>query len=350
MGAVSTQTSTIAQPKLAKKVADGVLSGNILALKLLSNPETFYGTQIEKSHQYRTSGNGKVFTGQALFNTNEVATKIKLTFVKTAIEQPIVLVGTDLTAVQSDPNRAVDYIKEKREEATNELLDALGTQFYGDGTATDSFVGLDAIVDNGSLVATYGGQARATYTSLNGNRYAVTGIQLSDIATAEAAARRGSDRVNLHVTSDTYFNDFEALLMPTLSHQVDPRVYVTRDGFAAPTAALSGHAGFMGLAYKGIPIVADQRIPANRWYGLNTDHLKWAAVQEVGPGYKKVMVGKNTEIEGVYNDKMGESYSFGLGYSDFIMSENQYTMKAHLILEGCIYSALPNRHFKLVVS
>jgi hypothetical protein len=59
-------------------------------------------------------------------------------------------------------------VKEALEESQQEMMDSLGTIIYGDGTGNSSkdFLGLTAIVDDGTNVATYGTLARSTYTTI----------------------------------------------------------------------------------------------------------------------------------------------------------------------------------------
>ena len=81
------------------------------------------------------------------------------------------------------------------EEAEVEAADAIGTIFYADGTGNSNknFLGVGAIVDDGTDVGTIGGLSRTTYSVLNATRTASGGIlTLQKLATLHNAISAGS--------------------------------------------------------------------------------------------------------------------------------------------------------------
>lgn len=340
---------------LAPKVVDTVLSGNILALKLLSDPKKWnHGLQISKSVQVKEKNNGGSFSGLDTFNNNKSDTKRKLSFDPKGYEEPVVVDGMERDIVASTQASSVEYVAGLMEEASNSMLDGIAELIYEDGTGNGGkdFQGLKAIVDDGSFVASYGGLSRSVWTSLQSNVYTPgTGLtSLSTLQTADSAARVGRDRVDLNVTTETLFGDFEDLLQPTLQSNINTSGYaqVTRTGIVQNKQALGGEVGFDALYYRGAPIVADEKCPDNKWYGLNTKQLEFYYVESKSDAYKPVKMKDNNQIEGAYS-AMKEKPT-GFYFSGLMNSDNQYGEVGHFILMGNLVSWNPNRHFVITFS
>lgn len=341
----------ITQDFLAPKVADTILTGNVLTLKLLGNSKRWVGRSMKKGFIYEKQSNGKSFSGLDLFNTNVSNTKTYLEFEPKGYTIPVVITGIERDVNASDPSAAANLVKEAMEEAQNAAADDIATMFYGDGTGNGSkdFLGLAAIVDDGGVAATYGGKSRSTYTTLQSYEETVVGAlnSLAPLRTAEMRAKKGSDKVDLHVTSETKWNEFEALLQATVEFKVDATGYkqVTRDNIVSSKEALGAEAGFDALYYRGAPVVADEKCPDLKWYGLNMKYLDFYGIKSTK--YKEVSFGKNTEIEGPYSDA---PVIKGFHFSGLMDSINQYAEIGHFILEGELMSFNPNRHFKMTFS
>lgn len=337
----------ITQDYLAPKVVDTVLTGNVVAMKLLGNAKKWSGEQMTKGVIVTKQNNGGSFSGLDTFNTNKVSTKIKLAFDPKGLYMPVVIEGMERDVNASDPSRAADLVKEAMEEAGNALLDLFADKIYGEALSTsDDPQGLGSIVDDGGEVATYGGKSRATYTTLKGNETDVTGnlSSLSPLRTSEMLAKVGSDKVDLHVTSETKWNEFEALLQPQVQLNLNTDGYrqVTRDKVVASKAALGGEAGFDALFYRGAPVVADEKCPDLKWYGLNLKHLNWYGLKS--SKHPQVVIGNNKEIEGAYSDN-GISKTMGVHFTGLMDSINQYGEVGYFIILGNLISWNPNRHF-----
>lgn len=353
MPTFDTNLQSISQTHLAPKAVDTVLGGNILAMRLLGNAKKWRGRQLERPVIVTEQTNGGSFSGMDQFNTNEVDTKVKLSFDLRGYQMPVTISGMERDVVASDENASVDMVVEAMEEAANSMASQIAGLFYGDGTGNSNkdFLGLAAIVDDGGEVATYGGQSRSTYTTLQANEYDVTGsITLSDLATADSAARKGTDRVTLNVTTETLWDGFEALIQPTINTNVmgDGYKQVTRTGVVPNQAALKGEVGFDALFFRGAPVVADEECASGKWYGLNENHLAFYGLKSSDKNYKEIQVGGNKEIDGVYSQSA--SKNMGFHFSGLIQPVNQYAEVGHFILLGNLVSFNPNRHFVINVS
>ncbi len=340
------------QDYLAPKVVDAVLSGNVLAMTLLGNAERFRSRSLKKGVIVEKQDNGKSFSGLDTLNTNKSNTKITLEFDPRAYSIPVVIEGLERDVNASDPNSAADLVKEAMEEAQNAMLDDIGDMFYGTGTGNSNkdFLGLGALIDDGGDVATIGGKSRSDYSVLQSYEETVTGslTSLQPLRTAEMRAKRGADKVDLHVTSETKWNEFEALLQATVSFNVDATGYkqLTRDKIVASKEGLGAEAGFDALFYRGAPVVADEKCPDLKWYGINRKHLKFFGLKS--QKYKEVTFGRNTQIEGVYSE--GQPVAKGFHFSGMMDSINQYAEIGHFYLLGNLVTFAPNRHFKITFS
>jgi hypothetical protein len=342
----------LTQDYLAPKVVDAILSGNVLAMKLLGNSQRFPSRSMKKGVIVEKQTNGGSFSGLDTFNTNKSNTKISIEFDPRAYSMPVVIEGIERDVNASDKNASANLVKEAMEEAQNSMLDDLGDMFYSDGTGNSSkdFLGLAAIVDDGGVAASYGGQLRSTYTVLQSYEETVTGAltSLVPLRTAEMRAKKGADKVNLHVTSETKWNEFEGLLQATVHFNVDATGYkqVTRDRIVSSKEALGAEAGFDALYYRGAPVVADEKCPDLKWYGLNMDHLAFYGIKSTK--YKEVSFGNSTQIEGAYSK--GVPMVKGMHFSGLMDSINQYAEIGHFLLLGQLISFNPNRHFKMTFS
>jgi hypothetical protein len=342
-------------PKLAPKIMDLILSANnAFAVNVLSSsPQDWQSIQYKKAIQVTKPTTQGSFSGMDSFNVSQQDTNQQLTFNPAFYYQSIVLADTDIAKNQSDPNAAVNLLTAKIEEGTNAMVDSIGDLFYLDGTGNSSkdFLGLKAIVDDGTVASTYGGLSRTTYTSLRATRTAVgAGLTtLSTIGTAEFAAKKGSDVVDLHVTTNALWQTLEGLIPLTQYTNVQSAGYAqaTRLGkVVRDSSALGANIGLNAIMYRGKPVIADDKCTANYWYGLNMKRLNWYGLQMKGQGWHAMNFGGNKELEGVYEGM--DSKNVGLSMTDMKMPVDQAGRVGQIFLGGNLLSFAPNRHFVLI--
>lgn len=344
--------NSITLPALMKKVMDTVTKTNVLAGITLTNAKPWKGRTLDKAVQVTAPTTGGSFAGLDTFNIVQANTKQRLSFDVRAYYQSIVLPGIERDVVSVDSNAAADYVAEAMEEGANAMASGVGALFYGDGTGNSSkdFLGLKAIVDDGTVSATYGGLNRqTTFTSLQSLRTVVgAGLtSLGPIATAINSTERYSATLGkkLIITTRALWTNVESLIQPTMltSVQADGYKVVTRTGEElANRSGLKGEAGFNAIYYRGIPMVADEKCTANYLYVLNLDYLDFFAVQNVPEGYRAVEFGGNKDVEGYYSEEPAKN--MGAIFTNFIKPINQYGEVGHLILRGNLVSFNPNRH------
>jgi hypothetical protein len=344
-------------PTLVPYVMDNILSANnaFTVLALRSDPKDFRSTQMKFPIQIVKPTTGGSFNGLDQFAVSQTDTNQQLTFDPKWYYQSIVLADTDIAKNRTDPNAAVNLVAEKIEEGLNAMVDSIGALFYlnGSGNSGKDFQGLQAIVDDGTVTGTYGGLSRTTYVTLRATRTPVGGAftTLSTIGTAENAAAKGNEIVNLHVTTPALWNTLEGLLPLTQYTMTTQAGYdsMTRLGqFAKGNPGLSANAGLSTIFYRGQPVIKDDKCTANYWYGLNMKRLKWYGLQLRGDGYTPVNFGDNKEIQGIYEGM--KASSVGLSMTDMKVPVDQAGRVGQVILGGNLISEAPNRHFVLIFS
>lgn len=334
--------NAIALTALLPKAVDTIHNSSVLASRILSKTQSWRGTKLEKPIVYQEAGNGGSFSGLDRFNTNAVDTKVKLSFDPRGYEQPVVIPQMEADVVASS-DAAVEYVAAAIEEAANEAADNIGDILYGDGTGNSSknFLGLAAIIDDGGEVATYGGLLRATYTGLKANETDVGGaLTLAGMATMFDSCEVGSDAPTIIVTTPTIWSAFEALQQPTLQANYDSRMRLTTNGLERGMANV-GDPGFAALAYRGVPIVKDEKATSGTMWFINERHLAFYRLKSTKKGYTSVGIGSNKQIEGEYANANSAA---GLDWSGFMDPIDQYGSVGHLLLLGNLVSFDPRKH------
>ena len=148
-------------------------------------------------------------------------------------------------SVNSGDAAVLDLISVEMEQRTKDFRDELGRQMYLDGTGNSQkdLLGLQAAVDDSTSVSTYGTVSRSTYTNWRATRTAQSGsLSLANLAADFDAAQVGNDAPSLIVATPAIFSIYEALLTPTVQHNLSFSGYdmVTASGIQRGQAAGNG--------------------------------------------------------------------------------------------------------------
>jgi hypothetical protein len=338
---------------LITKVVDNVLNSNILCLRLIGNAKEGKGYDVRKTIKYQLSGTASSFAGLDTFSAAQLSTRVKMIYDMRAARQPVAISGMDAVANKSAESQT-DLVKESTEETQQELVDAIGTMIYGNGTgnANKDFIGLGAIVDDATDVSTIGGLARSTYAVLNATRTASGGtLTLAKLATLFSAVSSGSGNASptLMISNETVWDLYEQLLTPMVREQYSMLGYydVGRVGGAKRAGqGLVGTQGFVALSYKGIPFVRDEKATAQTLWMLNENWLQWYGWDSRGfADYTKVAF-TSTQIEGEYAEPPMSNFT-GFNWSGLKTPTNQFGVIADVILLGNLTSWQPRRQGRL---
>lgn len=340
--------SSIGQ-KLVPSVVDGVFGGNIALYRFFNNAKSWSGGRsMERPVLVEASSLGKSFDGVDVFSTAVEDNKIRLAFPRKSYGQPVTVQGTEKAHSMTEAGQ-IDLVKSAMDEAKMSMQSDLGTMVYSDGTGNNSkdFLGLDAIVDDGTVSTSYGGQTRASYsTALDSSVLTSVGSVTLDHLAAQVDNATGTGGAEteptLIVTTKALYSAIEALLTPTIQHSVGvsmtpPRLYST--GPMQQVNPMMGHQGFKALSFRGIPIIADEKCPAGRIYFLNENKLNFYAIKD--PSLQSIKTGLNTVKGSTYNSAPDLS---PVQFRGWMPIPNVYGETAQFILQGEFFSWEPRRH------
>lgn len=277
------------------KVVDNVLNGNVLTMRLMSNPKTWRGgVSIEVPVNLTPYTNLGSYSGFDVLATAQQNTRQRASFTPSQTYASIIVSGIQHAANQGDAAQ-VDLIAAEMEQRGRDLADEMGNQIYSDGTGNGSkdILGIHAMVDDSTNVTTYAGLSRSTYTNWRGTLTAQSGsLSLPNLAADFDAAQHGSDSPTLIVTTPAVFTIYEALLSPTVSHQFSMNDFrMTADGMARVGGALAANQGFRALSFRGVPVVADEKCTTGNIFTLNENHMSFMTIPQTLPGRRAVKGG-----------------------------------------------------------
>jgi hypothetical protein len=338
------QVTSLVNNKIVPKIVDGILSGNVLTMRLLGNGKPWSGDSIRKPLKFQVNSSGGSYSGFDTFSTTRVNNRVSLTWRPSSVYQSVVMQGMDVSIAQT-PEGVVNFIKAEMESSQQDFMDRLGTQFYGTGGGND-IEGLRLIVDDGTTNTSYAGLVRATYaTALNSSVTTAVGVLgLDDMATAVDAATIGNQGPTLIVTTPAVFSIFERLLNPTVSADYTAQASATlgrRQGFG-PQMGLVGASGFRALSYRGIPIVADEKCTAGYMYFLNEDRVYWIGLKHWK--HQAVSLSSST-IDGVYEDTPSKNH--GIIWTGLKEPINQDAVIGQFLIYGQLVTDSP-RHLAVL--
>ena len=216
---------------------------------------------------------------------------------------------------------------------TEDMADDLGTIFYADGTGNGSKdpLGLGALVDDGSSVATIGGLSRSTFPTLQGTVTASGGsLTLAKLDTLWINVATGAQKPTAFYTTEAIFNFYGQLLRP--------QERITKD--ASLMKGIQAGTGFTALSYMGKPVFMDEKATSGSLQALREDDIDWYAL----PYKMATAVSYKSQVDGNdYPAPMG----LGFSWSDWIIPANAAGVVGHIYFGGQFITKNPKRHGKL---
>lgn len=347
----SERVLSLTQDYLLPKVVDNVLGSNVLSLRLIGNSKEGKGESIKKAIKYQSSGTATSFAGLDTFTAAGLTTKVRISYDMRGVRIPIGISGMEAVANAVTETQVTDLVIEALEESQMELLDAVGGMIYGTGTGNGNkdFLGLGAIVDDGTDVGTIGNLSRTTYPVLNATRTAFTGgaMALSALATLYSNISSGStlSSPTLITSNETGWDFYEQLLTPMVRENYTMFGYYQVGQAGGATRAkesLQGAQGFTAVTYKGIPWARDEKATAQRVFMLNENWLDFYGWDARGMfGYDKINLGTKT-VEGLYSESPMSQFN-GFNWSGFRAPTTSFSGIADVIILGNLASFQPRR-------
>jgi len=344
MAALGTRVTTLTQSKLVPKLVDSILGSNVFASRMLSRAAKFSGERIKFPVKYAKNITGTSFAGFDTFSTAATDNRVNLEFVPKFYQMTVALPLDELSGNATE-EKVLDLAKIEMSSTAQDMADDIGNLFYGAGTGNGGkdFLGLEAIVDDGTNAGTYGTLSRTTYPTLKSTVTASSGtLSLAKMSTLYNAAASGSQTPTLGLCNEIIFALYESLLAPQerISKSVSMMKGDPGRGLNSGSGLIGG-TGFTGLFYKGFPILADEKCTSGVLYFINEDFINWHALPVAMTSPAKY---RSQDIEG--ND-YSEVEGLGFSWSDWIKPTNSAAIVGHMYLGGELISQNPKRHAKL---
>ncbi len=341
------QVQSITQDHIVPKVVDNVLQSNAITLLLLANAKPWMGETLKFPVKLSSHTQGGAFQDGDEFATANENVRQTASFDARAYYQSVVLGGIAQSVNNISKTQLLSLVKVEMESALQDMTDDIGAIMYGDGTGTSNkeFLGLDAGIDDGGAVATYGSLSRSTYTAWASTLQTSVGAwDFSKARTLWNSATVGSQKPNVAVCNETVFGyveaDYTAVVDGNYSVVEGARSRLTSKGVVPQNrAGLVGQAGFDILYYAGTPIIRDDKADSGKLYAINTNFMRFYGVK---PANATPVDLKSLYHEG--NDYDNVPSSLGFGWTGFVRPAKQYYFIGQFLLIGNLVTPAPRLH------
>jgi|GEM_PF-2180350 len=293
---VPSRVDVLGNRDLYNKVVDQILNFPSLYSRWISQGEEFEGKTEDVTYDIAADTQGQFFTSLETLNSSAVSTAVTASFAHTAYTQPVVSIMLESFANVGSLG-IINLDTYKYEKAAATALTTLGSAIYGDGTANQP-LGLKAIIDDGTNVATIGGLSRSTYTSLESVLTAYSSGKLT-LGTMAAQYDSGfgpglaEESPNVGFTTTSIFSDYEQLLTPFVRQSYRDVGYDkmrTRDRYPQRNQGeLRSAAGFNALSYRDTYIIRDFYATQQMLWFIDEKYVTWKGRAEVPEEYKDVL-------------------------------------------------------------
>jgi len=324
---------TTTQDKMAPILVDTVLNSNVFAGKMLKAAKPWRGEKMKFPVKTAKNTTGASFSGFDTLSTSATNNRVNMEYSPKNYSIAVALPFDELS-VNATAEKVIDLASVEVQSAALDMADDIGTLFWSDGTGNGGkdFLGLGAIVDDGSSVATIGGLSRSTYPTLAGTVTSSSGpLSLAKIRTLYNAISSGSIRPTSAYGTEAVYGFYEALLQP--QEHIMKTDSMMKSGMAGGT-------GFSTLHFQGIPVFADEKCTSGQFVFLNENFIEWYAL----PFANTKPIQYKAQIDGVDTSSV---MGLGFSWSDWIIPSNQAAVVGHVYLAGELVTTDPKRHGKL---
>lgn len=323
--------TTTTNQYLAPAWVDQILRDNFFFGKILSKTEKWNGSQMLFPMKYQKGVASVAFNGFDLLPITQQPVSVNMTFYPTFVATNVALAGSDLSQNKTQM-QTLNLMTTMMESRSQDQADDIGNMFQQDGSAFGGKapMGLAGIVDNGTVLSSYGGLSRATYNGLNATVTASGGtISLLKVRQLWNAISDGPVRPDAIFTDYTTWAYFEQLLTP-----------FQRNSFTDAKNQSAG-AGYTSEYWDGMEIFRDKKITTGYFYELNMKYLKfyglnWWEGTKVSP--KAKVIKGNVYADSMYDP--GNAFT----WTGWIRAYNQGAINGFMIMGGQLICTDPFRN------
>jgi hypothetical protein len=337
--AYNNQVDTLTLEYIAPRVVDTVLRANRFTTKMLAKTKEFRAATIDFPIKYQTGTAVQSFSGFDTLPTSFTDTRVLMKYNPRFSTANVALAVTYIAA-NNTPAKVLDLTEVEMMSRAQDLADNIGTQLYGTGTnnANKDFLGLGAIVDDGTSVLTIGGLSRNTYTTLQSTVTAASSGLLSLFKMRTLYNAIADATV---VPTEAYTDYATWALYETL---LQPQEKINKEVNLAPN--FKGYTGFDAIVFAGLPVIADRKATSGSMFFLNTDFLDFYGLKTLSADG---MTGKPVKVGGKLfaGNQYSEATNLGFFWTGWIKATNQLAYNSFIVLGGNLVTDNPRRHGKL---
>ena len=326
------RVKTTVNTKYLPFVVDTTLNSNVFFQRAVRAAKKWSGRTIRVPVKVSKNITGTSFRGLDQLSTALTDNRQFMEFDPSFYQITVALPADELSIADTE-DAVLDVMKLAIQSDTEDMADDLGTIAYADGTGNGSKdpLGLAALADDGNTVASIGGLARATYTTLASTVTASSGVlTLAKMDTLFSAVSSGNVKPTAYYTTEAVFNLYGQLLRPQERIMKEQSVI----------KGLKGGTGFETLEHNGKPIFADEKATSGMLLALNEDFVDFYGL----PVFGAKPVAYKSQIKG--NDYQAP-IGLGFSWSDWIKPTNAAGFVGHIYFGGQFITTNPKRHGKL---
>lgn len=328
---------TLTLEEIMPRVVDTVLRANRFATKMLSKTKRFGAATIDFPVKYQVGTAVQSFLGFDSLPTSFTDTRVLLKYNPRFVAANVALAGTDILA-NNTAAKVLDLTRVEMQSRAQDLADGIGTMLWSDGTGNSSkdFLGLGALVDDGTNVSTIGGLSRSTYTTLKSTVTAASTLSLSTMRTLVNAISDATIVPTRAYTDYPSWALYEQLLQP--QEKIFKEVNIVPN--------YKGYEGFSGLMYAGMEIVPDRKATTGQMVFLNEDYIDFYGLDADLPQFQEA---RKVDVSGKLftGNSYNEVGNLGFYWTGFIKTTQQFAVNSFIILAGNLCTDNPRRHGKL---
>lgn len=335
--AFTNRVDTLTLDYLVPQVVDTVLRSNVFATAMLAKTKKFRSSTMDFPIKYQKGVAGTSFSGFDVLPTSASDVRVLMVYTPKFYALNVALPGTEIAA-NNTVQKVMDLATVEMRSRAQDMADDIGSLVYLDGTGNSNkdFLGLAAIVDDGSSVASIGGLSRSTYATLQSTVTASGGsLSLAKMRTLNNAIADATVQPTTIYTTYTVMGLYEQLLQP--QERIMKSVNIAEN--------FKGYTGFKSMEYLGMPVIADRKATSGVLFMLNEDYLDFYALPTAIPqfGGEPAPVASKLFVGNSYN----EVGSLGFSWTGWIKSTNQFAFNSFITLGGQLITDNPRRHGKL---
>ncbi len=320
--------------EIVPRVVDTVLRTNELTMRVFRKTKDFGAATQDLPIKYQKGTAVQSFIGMDLLPTVFTDTRLLMKFNPRYVAVNVAIAGTDMMA-NNTAMKIIDLLAAEMDSRKEDLADSLGDMFWSDGTGNNNkdFYGLEALVDDGTLVDSIGGLSRSTYPTLQSSIINNATMSLNGLRTLFNEIGDEGAWPTVNITTFEGWQLFETLLQP------QEKIYKE----TSTVADYKGYSGFNSLSWAGMEVVRDRKAPSGFWAMLNEDFLDFYALDQKLPVYegKEIKVASKLFIGNQYE---GEVENMGFQWTGFIKTTSQFAWNSFIIVSGNLLTANPRRH------